>query len=102
MMSDNTAQKELLIDLIQQAVDGCARYWASLIAEHLLKNGLRLSPPAKKPVRIVIRDAAGIQNGSTLWCQGSTVYQCPTCEAYIAPNQHFCHICGQKLEQSDK
>ncbi len=36
------SDREKLIELIQNAVDGCARYWAELIADHLLKNGVVL------------------------------------------------------------
>ena len=32
--------REKLIELIQQAVDGCATYWAGLIADHLIANGV--------------------------------------------------------------
>lgn len=32
--------KEKLIELIQAAVDGCATYWAGLIADHLIANGV--------------------------------------------------------------
>lgn len=31
-----------LIELIQESVDGCARYWASVIADHLIENGVIL------------------------------------------------------------
>ena len=34
--------REKLIELIQQAVDGCSTYWAGLIADHLIANGVRL------------------------------------------------------------
>ena len=34
--------REKLIELIQSAVDGCATYWAGLIADHLIANGVRL------------------------------------------------------------
>lgn len=34
--------REKLIKLIQSAVDGCAEYWAGLIADHLLANGVTL------------------------------------------------------------
>lgn len=36
------SDREKLIELIQEAVDGCARYWAELIADYLLKNGVVL------------------------------------------------------------
>lgn len=37
---DNTREK--LIELIQSAVGGCATYWAGLIADHLIANGVTL------------------------------------------------------------
>lgn len=39
-------QKERLINLIIESVNGCARYWAEVIADHLLKNGV-IVPPVK-------------------------------------------------------
>ena len=38
--------RERLIELIQNSVDGCARHWAELIADHLLANGV-IVPPCK-------------------------------------------------------
>lgn len=32
--------KEKLIELIQSAVGGCSRYWASVIAEYLIEHGV--------------------------------------------------------------
>ena len=43
-MQNNT--KDRLINLIQNAVDGCARNWAEVIADHLLENGV-IVPPCK-------------------------------------------------------
>ena len=34
--------REKLIELIQSAVDGCATYWAGLIADHLIAHGVTL------------------------------------------------------------
>ena len=34
--------REKLIELIQSAVGGCATYWASLIADHLIANGVTI------------------------------------------------------------
>ena len=39
-------ERERLIELIQNAVDGCARRWAEVIADHLLSNGV-IVPPCK-------------------------------------------------------
>ena len=33
-------QKERLVELIIQSVDGCARHWAEIIADYLLDNGV--------------------------------------------------------------
>lgn len=43
-MKNNT--KDRLINLIQNAVSGCARNWAEVIADHLLANGV-IVPPCK-------------------------------------------------------
>ena len=34
------SDRDRLIELIQNSVNGCARHWAELIADHLLANGL--------------------------------------------------------------
>lgn len=39
-------QRDRLIELIQNAVNGCARHWAEIIADHLLANGV-IVPPCK-------------------------------------------------------
>ena len=33
-----TSMRNKLIELIQESVDGCARYWASVIADHLIAS----------------------------------------------------------------
>ena len=38
--------RERLIEMIQNSVGGCARYWAEVIADHLLANGV-IVPPCK-------------------------------------------------------
>ena len=43
-MQNNT--KDKLTNLIQNAVSGCARNWAEVIADHLLDNGV-IVPPCK-------------------------------------------------------
>lgn len=35
-------EREKLIELIQNAVNGCARHWAEVIADHLLSNGVKV------------------------------------------------------------
>ena len=38
--------RDRLVELIQNSVDGCASYWAELIADHLIANGV-IVPPCK-------------------------------------------------------
>jgi len=38
--------RERVIKLIQSSVDGCARHWAEVIADHLLASGV-IVPPCK-------------------------------------------------------
>ena len=37
--------REKMIELIQEAVDGCATYWAGLIADKLIESGVGFSKP---------------------------------------------------------
>jgi hypothetical protein len=39
-------ERDRLIELIQNAVNGCARHWAEIIADYLLANGV-IVPPCK-------------------------------------------------------
>ena len=50
--------KERLIELIMDSVGGCARNWAEVIADHLLKNGI-IVPPCK--VGDVVYQTAGVR-----------------------------------------
>ena len=38
--NNNDSEREKMIKLIQDAVDGCARHWAELIADNLLAHGV--------------------------------------------------------------
>ena len=38
-------ERERLIALIIESVDGCARNWAEVIADHLLANGVKVEIP---------------------------------------------------------
>lgn len=42
---------EMLVKLIQEAVDGCAEYWAARIADHLIENGVTVKEK-KKPLTL--------------------------------------------------
>lgn len=39
-MHKQMADRNKLIDLIQNAVGGCARHWAEVIADYLIANGV--------------------------------------------------------------
>lgn len=39
-------QKDRLVELIIESVNGCARNWAEVIADHLIENGI-IVPPVK-------------------------------------------------------
>lgn len=47
--------REKLIKLIQSAVDGCAEYWAGLIADHLLANGVTFETDNSKWIPVTER-----------------------------------------------
>ena len=38
------SDRDRLIELIQNSVDGCARHWAEIIADHLIENGVIVLP----------------------------------------------------------
>ena len=42
----NRESRERLVELIKNAVGGCAKHWAEIIADHLLANGV-IVPPCK-------------------------------------------------------
>lgn len=52
--------KKKLVELIQRAVGGCARHWASIIADHLIANGVTVqewipaSEPPKEPGEYIV------------------------------------------------
>ena len=45
--------RDRLIELIQNAVGGCAKYWAKTIADHLLRNGV-VVPPYKVGTKVYV------------------------------------------------
>ena len=49
MMAKHELQKRRLADLVQEAVGGCARNWADVIAGHLLDNGVTVPVKALMP-----------------------------------------------------
>ena len=78
--------RDKLIKTIQNAVDGCAEYWAGLIADELIKSGL------------VVDDVVYSQSylGDI---QGISVYKCEKCGQRIYGKGVFCRACGCKLKE---
>lgn len=54
--------REKLIVLIMESVGGCARNWAEVIADHLLKNGI-IVPPVKVGDVVYQTDGVRIYEG---------------------------------------
>lgn len=52
-------RRERLIELIQSAVNGCARHWAEVIADYLLANDV-IVPPCKVGDTVYQTDGVGL------------------------------------------
>lgn len=63
--------REKLIELIQSAVSGCATYWAGLIADHLIANGVTIPVRCKDCKHFGGYGAchchAADENGTPIW-----------------------------------
>ena len=66
--------KEKLVEIIQNSVGGCARYWAEVIADGLIANG------------VTVQELDG----------------CKSCKEYEDLPEHFCSMCGRELPQPPK
>lgn len=55
--------RDRLIELIQNSVNGCARHWAEIIADHLLKNGV-IVPPCKVGDTVYYLEGSRILDGT--------------------------------------
>lgn len=88
--------KEKLSEIIQSAVGGCAKYWADIIADYLLANGVIVPP--YKPLPLV-------------WPEEAFQEQvlCPICETdlmgcYIdgdeSPTVVTCYHCGAWIDST--
>lgn len=84
--------KEKLISMIQEAVGGCARHWASLIADYLIANGVTVQegkdndvPTKWIPVAERLPETCGYpvlmvaanKYGQKKIVKGFTNYECP-------------------------
>ena len=59
--------REKLIELIQSAVDGCATYWAGLIADHLIANGVTFAEDNNVPSKwISVKERLPEEDGQYL------------------------------------
>ena len=63
--------RDRLVELIQNSVNGCARHWAEVIADHLIANGV-IVPPCKVGDTVWVYDF--------MWglipCKGDRPYHC--------------------------
>ena len=82
--------REKLIELIQGAVGGCSRYWAGLIADHLIANGVTFATD-NNVGRWIIR-SNGKGDYATNWAECS---ECHTCGS---PQWKVCPVCETKMD----
>lgn len=58
-------ESERLIEMIIKSVKGCSRYWARVIADYLLKNGI-LAPRYKLGQKVYFLDYTEIKKGEVV------------------------------------
>lgn len=80
------ATRDKLIKVIQNAVDGCAEYWAGLIADELIKSGLVVDD------RVYTQTYLGD-------IKAVAVYKCEKCGQNNYGKGFFCRVCGCKLKE---
>lgn len=95
--------REKLIELIQAAVDGCAAYWAGLIADHLIANGVTV-----RKLKFCEYCEEGIDGYRTMFGAFSIANTChgnawTISTGHCKPRQiFFCPMCGRKLPTPPK
>lgn len=57
--------RDRLVELIQNSVNGCAKHWAEVIADHLLANGVIVPPCKVGQIVYVVRSQTS--NGKNLY-----------------------------------
>ena len=66
-----------IIELIQQAVGGCSKHWAEVIAKHLIENGATIAP-CKIGDKVYQKDSEGRIYTSTInnviYCTGAIAF----------------------------
>ena len=86
--------RDKLIRIIQNAVDGCAEYWAGLIADELIKSGLVVDDIVYEPIKVKYADTALYE----FHCQKCNELLYYGCETRINVLKH-CKGCGCKLKE---
>ena len=84
--------REKLVELIRSAVGGCAEYWAMVIADHLIANG------------VTVQECAEWEEIEDDWNM-ETIYKCSACkEEFVTidgtPEENlwnYCPHCGAKM-----
>ena len=64
------SKKDELIELIQDAVGGCARNWAEIIADHLIANGVTVQVLQKEDYYVLRNKETGMYfrgKGANRW-----------------------------------
>lgn len=86
--------REKLIALIQTAVNGCSTYWAGLIADYLIANGVVVREKGEwEPVLNKLGEQCEEEIFARMW-------RCPVCgeEEFYG---NFCHECGADVRKGN-
>lgn len=90
--------REKLITLIQTAVNGCSSYWARMIADYLIANGVVVREKGEwKPVKYNAHCSCGKS-------YGTYHYECQVCHrvSYAQPyGLNFCPNCGADMRRRE-
>ena len=86
--------RDKLIRIIQNAVDGCAEYWAGVIADELIKSGLVVDDRVYEPIKKKEEDGKLF----AFHCQKCDQLLYYGCETTIN-RLKYCKNCGCKLKE---
>lgn len=78
--------REKLIELIQNAVGGCARHWAETIADYLIENGVVIREKGEWIIKEE-KDTFGFINH----------FHCSQCQRESKDKGNFCPNCGADM-----
>ena len=86
--------REKLVELIQSAVGGCAKYWAEVIADGLIANGVTVQDHGYWETVAEVRDNTVCGNGVKIEYK-----RCSCCKNPAKFfEDDFCGNCGAKLD----